>query len=230
MQLRLYLAILRRFWPLVLLLPLVVGGLSLALVLRQAPVYQASVRLLITQASLPARADAPLPDLAATTSWAASSYILDDLPAVFTSATFAADVAVLLVAEGYALEPAAIQSGLRPDVHHRAVTLSATAGSPAEAEALARVAVVALQEGGLRYWGRAPSGGLEVAVLDPPGSAVQLNGPRVLAFEVGLRSALALVAGVGLAFLAHYLDDRLRSARQAEEWTGARVLAVIPKE
>jgi capsular polysaccharide biosynthesis protein len=47
---------------------------------------------------------------------------------------------------------------------------------------------------------------------------------------VGLRAALALAAAVGLALLAHALDDRLRSAAQAEEWLGAQVLAVIPKE
>jgi hypothetical protein len=110
------------------------------------------------------------------------------------------------------------------------VTMIATAATHEEAQALARAAITALEQGGLRYWGRAPAGGLQVAVLDPPGPAVLLGGPRAIMREVGLRTALALVAGVGLAFLVHYFDDRLRSSRQAEEWTGARVLAVIPKE
>ncbi|NTU81160.1 MAG: hypothetical protein HGA45_17555, partial [Chloroflexales bacterium] len=78
--------------------------------------------------------------------------------------------------------------------------------------------------------GRAPAGGLQVAILDPPGEAARLGGPRDLVREVGLRVALALAAGLGLAFLANYLDDRLRSPRQAEQWLGARVLGVIPKE
>jgi capsular polysaccharide biosynthesis protein len=45
-----------------------------------------------------------------------------------------------------------------------------------------------------------------------------------------VRVALALAASIGLAFLVNYLDDRLRSPRQAEQWIGARVLGVIPKE
>jgi capsular polysaccharide biosynthesis protein len=230
MQLRTYMAILRRLWPVVLLLPLAVGALSLVLALRHAPAYQATARLLVTQAPPPARSGAPLPALGDEASWAASDYILDDLPAVLASAAFAADVAALLAADGYALTPAAIQTSLSPAVHHRAVTLSATAATPEEAQALVRAAIAALEQGGLRYWGRAPAGGLHVAVLDPPGLAVLLGGPRAVMREVGLRTALALVAGVGLAFLVHYFDDRLRSSRQAEEWTGARVLAVIPKE
>jgi capsular polysaccharide biosynthesis protein len=230
MQLRLYLNILRRFWPLALLLPLAVGGLSLGLALRQPPSYQATTRLLVTQAPAAAHTDAALPELSDGASWVASDYILDDLPAVLTSTAFAADVAALLAAEGVPLDQAAIQAALRPEVHHRAVTLRATAPTPAAARALADAAVLALQEGGLRYWGRTAAGGLQVAVLDPPGPATRLDGPQTLAREVGLRTMLALVAGVGLAFLAHYLDDRLRSPAQAEEWTGARVLAVIPKE
>jgi uncharacterized protein involved in exopolysaccharide biosynthesis len=130
MQLRLYLNILRRFWPLVLLLPLAVGGLSLALALRQPPSYQATTRLLVTQAPAATRADATLPEQSDSASWAASDYILDDLPAVMASAAFAADVAALLAAEGAPLDQGAIQAGLRPTVHHRAVTLSATATTP----------------------------------------------------------------------------------------------------
>ncbi|NTU85085.1 MAG: hypothetical protein HGA45_37950 [Chloroflexales bacterium] len=53
MQLREYLAILRRLWPVVALLPLIVGGLSLASALGRPPAYQATARLLVTQAPQP---------------------------------------------------------------------------------------------------------------------------------------------------------------------------------
>jgi len=229
MQLREYLSILRRFWPLVALLPLLVGGLSLGLALRRPLAYQASARLLVTKA-LSAPAAAPQPALDDGATWATTEYILDDLPFVLHSATFAEDVRAAMAAEGYLIEIGAIQSGLSPEVTHRAVAITATAGTPELALALVRSAVTTLQTGGLKYWGRAPSGGLEVAVLDPPSAAGSLGGLRNLLLDVVARSLLALAAAVGLAFLLHALDDRLRSPRQAEQWTGARVIGVIPKE
>lgn len=229
MQLRAYLAIVRRLWPVVILLPLLAGGLSLALALGRPPAYQSAARLLVTVSPSPATGS-PLPALDDEASWATTEYVLDDLPFVLAGAPFAADVAAAAAAEGYPLDPAAIRAGLRSEVTHRAVFLTATAGTPEQAAAMLRGAVAALAEGGLRYWGRAPSGGLQLAVLEPPGPAAPVGGLRDLAREVGLRAALALAAGVGLAFLVNYLDDRLRSPRQAEDWVGAKVLAVIPKD
>lgn len=230
MQLREYLAILRRFWPLILLLPLLAGGLSLALALRRAPVYQATARLIVTQASLESATPAPQPALDDGATWANSEYILDDLPAVLRSNLFAQDVALAMAAEGYPLDVGAISGGLSPEVTHRSVYLSATAANPETALALARSAVATLQRGGLKYWGRAPEGGLEVAVLDPPLAATPVGGLRDLLFDVAARTALALAAAIGIAFLLHALDDRLRSPQQAEEWIGTRVIGVIPRE
>jgi hypothetical protein len=229
MQLREYLSILRRLWPIVLLPPLITGAISLALALRQPVTYQAATRLLVTQAQAPA-ALSPLSALDDGASWATTEYILDDLPFVIQSAAFAGDVGAVMAAAGYPLDQGAIIGGLRPEVTHRAVSLTATAATPETALALLRGAVAALETGGLKYWGRAPAGGLQVAVLDPPAAAGQSGGLRDLARDVAARAMLALAAGVGLAFLIHYLDDRLRSQRQAEEWTGARVIGVIPNE
>ncbi|PDW03915.1 hypothetical protein [Candidatus Viridilinea mediisalina] len=229
-QLRTYIAIMLRFWPLLLLLPLVTGGVSLAMGWQRPVEYEVTTRMLVTQARAATYADVALPELAAGASWAASSYILDDLPSLLTSATFASDLVPLLEAAGQPLEGSQIQHGLRPTVHHRAVTLRARAPTPESARALVVAAVQALEQGGLRYWGQTQPGGLQVALLDPPGTAIPIGGTRALIGEVGLRMLLALAIGVGLAFLAHYLDDRLYTTQQAEEWIGAEVLVVIPKE
>ncbi len=229
MQLREYLSILRRYWPLVALLPLLVGGLSLALALRRPPTYQASAKLLVTQAASDAASSAA-PDLDDSATWTTTEYILDDLPHVLQSVAFAEDVRAAMAAEGYPIEILAIQTGLRPEITHRAVYLVATAATPDTAAALLRNAIAALSAGGLKYWGRAPAGGLEVAVLDPPSAGVPAGGLRELLTDVGARVALALAAAVGLAFLLNALDDRLRSPHQAEQWTGARVIGMIPKD
>jgi hypothetical protein len=229
MQLREYLSILRRSWPIVLLLPLLTGGLSLILALRQPPAYQAAARMLVTRDAAPAPGS-PLPALDDGATWATTEYILDDLPFVVRSGVFAEDVRAAMAAEGYQLDPAAIQGGLASEVTHRVVYLTGTAATPDAALALVRGAIAALRTGGLKYWGRAPAGGLEVAVIDPPLAAAAAGGLRDLVADVALRTLLALAAGVGLAFLIHALDDRLRSRSQAEEWTGSKVIGIIPKE
>lgn len=229
-QLREYLLILRRRWPIVLLLPLLAGGLSLALVLRQAPRYQSGARMMIVRSPLAADDATTLPNLNDGSIWTTTEYILDDLPLVVNSVAFAQDVQAALAAEGYQMAPAAIQGGLSVEVTHRSVYLSATADTPELAQALSRNSVLAIREGGLKYWGRTTAGGLEVSVLDPPGAAGAIGGLRGALRDLLLRTVLGFVAGVGLAFLLHYLDDRLRSVHQAEQWTGARVVGVIPPE
>jgi capsular polysaccharide biosynthesis protein len=229
MQLREYLSILRRFWPLVVLLPLLAGTLSLLLALRRPATFSATARILVTQAPSDAPA-AALPDLDDGATWATTEYILDDLPFVLQSAAFAADVRAALAAQGVNLDTGSIQGGLRPEVTHRTVLLSASAPDQQQALALVNAAVATLQTGGLKYWGRAAEGGLQVALLDPPAPAGSSASLRDLVQDVALRTMLGLAAGVGLALLLHSLDDRLRSPRQAEQWTDTPVIGVIPKE
>lgn len=233
MQLREYLSILRRFWPLIVALPLLAGGLSLALGLGRPQPYQASARIMVSLQPLDADFNADLPDYNNNYSWLTSEYMLDDLPQVVNSVAFAEDVRAVAAEEGYALQTEAIRGGLRAEVLHRSVVVVAVADSAEAALATVRGAVAALERNGLKYWERAPAGeggGMYVAVLDPPGGTGPVGGTRDLLVDIGLRAGLALAAALGLALLAHYLDDRLRGPRQAEQWTGLNVLAVIPKE
>lgn len=225
-----YLSILRRYWLLVLLPPLIAGALSLALALGRAPAYQASALAMVSRAPLSAPAPSPLPDVDERSTWMTTEYLLDDLPFVVGSAAFAADVQAALADEGYQIDVATIRGGVRADVTHRAVTFRAVADTPEAASAVLRATLATLQSGGLKYWGRASAGGLHVAVLDPPGEAAPVAGRREVLRDVALRVTLALAAGVGLAFLLNAFDDRLRSPRQAEQWLGVRVIGVIPKE
>ncbi|HET9223109.1 MAG TPA: hypothetical protein VFO07_11420, partial [Roseiflexaceae bacterium] len=56
--------------------------------------------------------------------------------------------------------------------------------------------------------------GVNVAVLELPGEAALLNGPRAIALEVALRAMLGLVAGVGAAFALHYVHNRPTTAEE----------------
>jgi capsular polysaccharide biosynthesis protein len=231
MQLRHYLGILRRYWPMVAALPLLVGALSLAAALREPLRYSTVARLMVTQA-LPDSPPSP-PPAYLRDQWDGSEFLIDDLPQVIGSALFAQDVSAALRERGVALDAGAVQSGLSAETFHRSVTLRATADTPAAALALAEAAIETVRANGLTYWGRrdpAGSGGINVAVLDAPAAALPGRTPRRLAVDVGLRAGLGLAAGIGLAFLLHYLDTRLRGPGDVEEWVGLPVVGVIPRE
>ncbi|NJO07593.1 MAG: hypothetical protein HC876_19910 [Chloroflexaceae bacterium] len=240
MQLKLYFAILHRFWWLVLGLPLLVGGISLLAELRQPVRYAATARVMVSQepfAQLPENAPPVaegdlFTDFNLSHSWLSSEYILDDMPQVVSSRMFADDVQALLTEQGYSIDAAVIYGSLHASVLHRAVTISASAATPEQAEVIVRGAVDVLNTNGLKYWDRSLEGdsGLRVGIIDPVSGAAPIQNTRRMVLNVGLRTALALGAAVGLIFLLYYLDDTLRDRQQIEEWLGVQVLGVIPKE
>jgi hypothetical protein len=48
--------------------------------------------------------------------------------------------------------------------------------------------------------------------------------------EVLLHTSVAVVVGVGLAFLLHYLDDRIQGDDDAARTLGWPVLAAVPRD
>jgi capsular polysaccharide biosynthesis protein len=226
MQLRDLLAILWRFWLLIVLVPALAGGVSLLLALRQPVQYQAAARLMITQTPFDPAGQAELPDYNNTYSWLVSEYILDDLPQVLSSNAFAVDLTAQRARADVPL------ASLSAEVLHRSVRIVATADTPEPALDTLQAAITTLQQHGLKYWDRLPPSGpgIQVAVLDPPTPLGSTVSNRAIVLNVALRTALALAAAVALALALNYLDNRVRSPRQAEQATGVPVLATIPKE
>jgi capsular polysaccharide biosynthesis protein len=234
MQLRHYLAILRRSWLLLVLLPLAVGGISLAFELQQPQLYRASTRLFVSQEPYSLMREDDLLDLNLQYSWISSEFVLDDVPQLVNSRVFAEDISMWLAPRGVEVAPEVVHGRLQAEVMHRAVTISAIAGDPALAEALVDAAAEVLEDNGLEYWDRTAYedgvNGLRVAVLDPVASAVPMNTTRQLIIDVALRIVLALVAAVGLAFLIAYIDDTIHDRHHVEQGLGLPVVGVIPKE
>jgi capsular polysaccharide biosynthesis protein len=198
MELFLYLNILRRRWPIVAAVPLLVALISLIAALLQPARYSATARLLVTR-----------PGIATVDAEDTLAY---DLPAIVGGAPFAADVAAELARRGRPLDQAQVAQALHGENQKHVVYLSATTAGPAEALAIVQAAVELVRTNGLRYWGDTSvtpeRPGVNVAVLDLPAEAALLNGPRAIALEVALRALLGLIAGVGAAFALHYLDGR----------------------
>ncbi|HSH83439.1 MAG TPA: Wzz/FepE/Etk N-terminal domain-containing protein, partial [Herpetosiphonaceae bacterium] len=203
MELRNYARILWRSWPLVLGLPLLVAVLTAALAFLLPSRYTITAAMLVTQRPIGAREDEiPLPDENNFNSWAASEFVVDDLLQVVETRRFADDIAGWLQAQhGVALESERIQEGLEAERKHRMLYLHATADSADHPRLIAQGAIAMLRENGLGYWDREESTSLEVAELEIPEEAEPEQGLAGLLLNVALRSLLALVLAVGIAFL-----------------------------
>ena len=205
MQLRLYLAILRRRWWILVALPLLVAAISgVAAAIRPAR-YGTTVRLLVTRGSIAGD------DAAGLTDQGEDKTALD-LPAIISGATFRIDLARELTSTGHPIDAAALVGALNGIRQDNVVTIAISADQPADAVAIGPAMVALLKTNGLRYWGdpRAVPGvpGLNVGVLDLPDQATLLNGPRAVMIDVALHALLALIVAIGLTFGLHCFDRR----------------------
>ena len=209
MQLRLYLAILRRRWWILVALPLVVAMISGVAAANRPARYGTTVRLLITRGPIAGDDGIPTNGGAAGLTDQGEDKTALDLPAIISGATFRSDLARTLTLAGHLIDATALVGALNGIRQDNVVTIAIAAASPEEALAIGPAMVTLLKTNGLRYWGdpRATPGapGLNVGVLDLPEQAALLNGPRAMATDVALRTLLALIVAIGLAFGLHYL-------------------------
>jgi capsular polysaccharide biosynthesis protein len=107
------------------------------------------------------------------------------------------------------------------------VYVSIEADTKEHAEWISRAVVRVLQEKGLGYWGRAATAGLNVVPLDLPLESSRVGGVVGLALDLAIRTLLALLLAVGIAFLRHYLDRSVRQRGDIEA-LGLDVIGTIP--
>jgi len=202
MELRLYLKILRRRWWILVALPLLVAIISGVAAVSRPARYGTTVRLLITRGPIAGDGATGLTDQG-------EDKTALDLPAIISGATFRNDLARELTGQGHPLDAAALAGALVGIRQDNVVTIAISAIRPEDALAIGPAMVALLKTNGLCYWGdpRATPGapGLNVGVLDLPDQAALLNGPRAIMIDVALRTLLALLVAVGLAFGLHYL-------------------------
>jgi capsular polysaccharide biosynthesis protein len=174
-------------------------------------------------------AETVLPDQNNRESWTASEYVVDDILQLVKTRRYAEDVALWIEAEhGRRIKVKDITEAIDAHRTHRMIYLTATFGTPEDARYIVEGATTMLQQRGLEYWGREESTSLNVSLLDLPEEAEPVQGLAGLAVDVVLRSMLALILGIGLAFLRHYLDQSLRRKNEVEDLIGLPVLGTIP--
>jgi capsular polysaccharide biosynthesis protein len=227
MELRAYVAVLRRRWW----LPALLVGLTLALtVLGQRPwqprppVYALGLSFSV---GVQPQAGAGEYNYDGYYSALASEYLIDDFSEIVKGSAFAAEVSRRLVEQGITVAPGSIQGSTQAGKLHRILTLTLYGGDPAQLSAIADAVSGAMTEAAHLFMPRllAEQGAVYLVNRGQPA----VIGPSLRQrLDLPLRLALALVAGVLVIFLLEYLDDRLRDRRQLEA-LGIPVLAEIPR-
>lgn len=221
MELRTYWKILLRRWWLVVVPVLVVAVYAGATYTPPGPVYQVVMRFSAgtKPAGLSADYDRYYP-------WLASEYVANGLADVARTGVFAEAVAERVGDPSLA---GAIQGSIVTDSAQSVMVVYLTWPDAAQIVDVADAITAELMQNGAAYFPQLM--GVEPAVH-------QLDRPTPIALAPGLRSqlmgpavkiGLALVVGVALALLWHYLDPTLREAKELEEM-GLAVLAEIPRK
>ncbi len=221
MELRTYWRIVRRRLGLILLLLLVVL-VSYAL-WHEPPTtaYAASMRFVV--GIRPERASGDYYQYDRYYTWLTAEYLVDDLSEVVKSQAFAQDVAQLA---GLEVPTGAIQGATSAGKLHRILTITITWPDAAQLERLANAVVVTLRDHGARYFAQLSTENAQVSLIDPPAIGAVGRSLRQR-LDLPLRLAIALLAGVGLAFLLDYWDDTVRESADLRP-LGLEPLGCIP--
>jgi capsular polysaccharide biosynthesis protein len=224
MELREYWRILWRRWWLILGLVLLVLVISVIYRPQPTPMYQATMRFTIGVSPETDSERITMDPL--YSAYLASEYIADDFTEIVRSETFASDVSQRLTAQGISIPAGAIRGYTVAEKQHRILSMQIVWPDEAQLRAIAQAATETLEEENAKYFRQLGSQGAEVFVIDSP-TVVSLGVSLKDRLDVPIRVLLALVAGVGLAYLLHYLDDTVQDADDVEG-LGITTLGRIP--
>ncbi|MBI4491433.1 MAG: hypothetical protein HY690_01410 [Chloroflexi bacterium] len=223
MDLKEYGAVVRRYWKLILGLTLAALVASTVFALRGPAAYRAEYTLAVSVAPEP-RTGGQYFTYSSYYEWISSEYLADDLSKLIESDVFAEDVSAAL---GEPFEPGSVSQVTRVRKTHRMLDVIITAAS---AEMAARLAAAHEQVLNTRlpiYLAQLRADGGQVKIINRPRIG-RASSPASLAAELGLRTLVGLLAGIGTAFLLNYLDGTIRGRREAEELLGTSVLGELP--
>ncbi len=227
MELRTYWKIIARRWWLPLGLALLVGLLTLAMQRPWQPrpvTYSATMRFNV--GIRPER----IPGVYTYDRYytmLTSEYLVDDLGEIVRSQVFAAEVSRRLAAQGINVPAGAIGASTQPGKLHRILTVNVSWGDQAQLRAIAEAIAATLTESSADFFGQFSAEEADIRLIDQPTYSV-VGRPAREQLDLPLRVLLALAAGLGLAFLAHYLDTTVHEREELEEM-GLVVLGEIPR-
>lgn len=226
MELKAYGRIVRRRWLVAVIPAAVVLLIGLATYRAAPPAFNVGVRFLVGQ---PPASDAlSRSDEERYYNWLASEYIVNGLADWVRGNRFGEAVSAELAAAGVDVAPGAIQGGLAVDNARSMLLLSFSGNDRAALEQIVPAASKVLREQNAEALPQLGGQAATLVQLDEP-VVNQIPGGLRAQLELPLRLALALVAGVGLAFLVEYIDPTFRTRTEIEA-LGLDILGEIPKK
>ncbi len=215
--------VLRRWWLVVVPVLIVLLYIGIGYT-PPAPTYQAVVRFAAgtAPAGLSEDYDRYYP-------WLTSEYIANGLADVAETGVFAEAIAARLALRGYQIPSAALQPAIVTDNAQSILVVYLTWPDAEECVAIAEAITAEFTENGAAYFPQLQDVEPAVRRLDSP-SPVAVP-PRLRARLMGpaIKLGLALVVGLALAFLWHYLDPTLYEAEELEA-LGIPVLTQVPRQ
>jgi uncharacterized protein involved in exopolysaccharide biosynthesis len=148
--------------------------------------------------------------------WLASEYVVVNLPQWVTSSSFAREVSAVLKDEGLDISADDLRPAFAADSTRSIFVVYFGWDDEAELEKIAAATVIVLQTRNQQYFPQFASEPAQIVPLDEI-DVVRTFPPFTDRLMPLVRIALGLAAGIGLAFLADYLDDSVRSPSDLEK-------------
>ncbi len=157
-----------------------------------------------------------------------SEYLIDDFSEIVKGSEFAAAVSRRLADEGIQVAAGQIQGSTQTGKLHRILTVTVTDSDPERVQKIAEAVAATMVEDAHLFMPRLLEDQGAVYLVNR-GGVVPIGPSLKQRLDLPLRLVLALLAGVGLAFLMEYLTPRVQT-RQDLEALGLTVMAEIPRK
>lgn len=217
--------ILLRYWWLVLIPVVITAALTLPALLNDSPATSGGFSTMMQYSAMQQLEAIPNRDGDYQDVWLASELTVNALTDWITSGSFRQAVTEEAAAQGVEINPAAL--GIAADNERSVGQIFLSYPTEPELTVIAQAAITVLQERNVDAFPQLGGEPALITLLDTP---VITPAPPPLTNRFGpfIRIGIGLLAGIGLAFLAYYLDPVLRR-REDVESVGLPVITSIPK-
>jgi len=231
MELREYWSIIRRRWWLPVSLMLVALVASTVVGVRGASAYKTDMRLAVSTIPTPDPNGVLYYDPTYYSNLD-SEYLADDMSEFMTSRAFADEVHREMAAGStpYDVDIDTIMTATRAKKTHRFIDITLTTSTFDEGQAIAGSISRILSDPNhvSQYLTALTAYHAQMEIVTPPVTH-RANTLFGLISEIGLRTVIGLLVGIGLAFLIDYVDPSVRTREEAERVLELPVLGEIPR-
>lgn len=160
--------------------------------------------------------------------WLASEYVVVNLPQWVTSSSFASHVSDQLRQQDINISSEDLRPAFNADSSRSILVVYFGWDDEKELENIATATITVLQTLNQEYFPQLATEPAQITPLDEI-DIVRTAPPLTARFRPFMRLIIGLVAGIGLAFLADYLDDTVRVADDLEKLE-LTVVGTVPKK